>query len=150
MKKLFAVLLVLVLLTLTACDAAPEIPGETPSETVTSEVQDETKNAEHICVDIAVNQSGFYSLFADAELQYHDGEIDCIYITNPALLAFQVSEQFGGGVYLLNLDEGEYIVDALTEIANTMKGKGEDNLAEQLEYIINTITESGPITNAST
>lgn len=141
MKKLLSIIIALFcIITLSSCGQT-----ETQQETRADE------KYENVCVDIGVNEDGYYGLMADVEIHRDtDGELGYIYIENPALLAFCVSSKWDGGVYILKQTEGNEIIDTLTEIAETLETAGNSELADQLNEVISTLGYSGPITKAST
>jgi len=79
-----------------------------------------------IPVGIKVNEEGYYSLLADVEFAYYDGEISEIYLDNPTLLAFKVSEYWQGGAMVYDYDTIRAIIDVL-------RAEGLDDLADELE-----------------
>ena len=146
MKKLLALLLVLLMFGLSACGS----PAANAPDTDTDSQETVEVKAENVPVGLVVNEDGYYSLYADVSAMMQDGEMTSLEITNTVLLAFQVSSLYGGGVYPLPLEDGEYIIDALTEISAQLREKGEADMAEQLEYVLKLVIESGPLTQAST
>lgn len=137
MKKLLALLLSLsMVFALSGCS------DQKPDE--------ETINYEVVYTDIQVNDDGYYGLMGPVELTYYKGDLTNIYIDNPALLYFAISSQFNGGVYILDLTEGEALINELTAISEEMTESGDMTLAEQINQIIDQIQNCGPITGAST
>lgn len=111
---------------------------------------DHTETYDSVCVDVSVHEDGFYSLISNVEIHYYDGGIGYISINDPTLLAFQVSSIYKGGVWMLDLDEGQTIMDELTDVSETLKEQGDSELAGQIENLIEIMSRSGPFTNAST
>lgn len=143
MKKLFAVLLVLVLLFLTACGTTPIVASE--SDWTETDIK-----AECVPVGITVNEDGYYCIFADVDIDFYEGEISNIEITETALLSFQVSSLYGGGVYVIGIDDGAQIIDSLSELADELRQNGNEEAAERLDNILKIILVSGPYTSVST
>lgn len=137
MKKLLALMLSLsMVIVLSGCgDQKPD---------------EETINYEVVYTDIQVNEDGYYGLMGPVELTYYKGDLTNIYIDDPALLYFAVSSQFDGGVYILDLTEGEALIGELTVISKELTKFGDTTLAEKINQIINQIQNCGPITGAST
>ena len=122
--------------------AAPDV--------ITISAEDSTVDASKLCVDVTVNGDGYYSLMSDVELSYYNGELSSILIDDPVLLAFQVSSEHNGGVWLMNLDEGQSTIAELTETVNELQEKGESELAERIRQIVDTLMRCGPYTHEST
>lgn len=137
MKKLLALLLSLsMVFALSGCgDQKPD---------------EETINYEVVYTDIQVNEDGYYGLLGPVELTYYKGDLTNIYIDDPALLYFAVSSQFDGGVYILDLTEGETLISELIVISEELMESGSTALAERINRIIEQLQNCGPITGAST
>jgi len=136
MKKLLAILLSLsMVLAFTGCQAKePEVTSERVAE-------------DHVCIGIRAHEDGYYSLMSSVELTYYEGELSEIYIDEPTLLAFAVSSFYSGGVYILDLTEGEELINELSAIAAEIE---DPELAERINAIIEYLQQIGPITGAST
>ena len=111
---------------------------------------DHTETYDSVCVDVSAHEDGFYSLISNVEIHYYDGGIGYISINDPTLLAFQVPSMYKGGVWMLDLDEGQTIMDELTNVSKTLKEQGDSELAGKIENLIEIMSRSGPFTNAST
>lgn len=137
MKKLLALLLSLsMVFPLSGCgDQKPD---------------EETINYKVVCTDIKVNEDGYYALTGPVELTYYQGELTNIYIDDPTLLYFAVSSRFDGGVYILDLTEGEALIGELTAISEELTESGNTALAERINQMIEQLQNCGPITGAST
>lgn len=136
MKKLIAIMAVLIL-TLTACGKQATDPSSSPeTETETTEPQDAElwcdrfmkEDVGRIGVGIHVGNTGFYSLEADAEVQYFDGKIDGINLDNLTLMAFRVSEKWNGGARIY--DESE-----ISEILDILRSMNDPDLQEVIERL---------------
>lgn len=125
--------------------SVPEVHNETIEKADTNR----TIKYEKLCVDVQVNNDGFYSLVSDTEIQYDGDEIQYIYLINPTLLSFQVSSE-NEGLWILNKERGEDFINRLNTIKDEMDAKNDTKLIEQLESIISDIEDLGPITGAST
>ena len=97
--------------------------------------KDETKSYENMNIDVQVNKDGYYSLMSNTEIHYSDGEIDYISLDEPILLSFQLSSQRNGGIWLLDKNE--------------LKKQGNNDQLTKIENIIEYLTSTGPITDAS-
>ena len=158
MKKLLALLLALVLVLLTACGTAPTVDNTEPpvnNETVASDntsSPDDNENGvyDNIVVGISVGENGYYCLMADVTLGYYEGEVVEIGITDPALLSFQVSENFDYGVYIFSLTEGDAMLESLATVMQELQSTGQNELAARIRLILDEFSNAGPIISAST
>lgn len=145
-KRILAILTALAMLTLTACGNTPV--QQTPTE---AEQGERTEEYENICVDIGVNEDGYYGLMSNVSIHYdEDGTLGWISVLDPVLLAFNVSSESGGGVYVINLPSGEKAIDELSSVAEALKAAGMTEYAERIDAVIAIITSGGPYTQAST
>lgn len=113
-------------------------------------IQKKVETRESLCIDVEINGDGYYALMSDAEIHYGENEIDYIYLNDPILLAFNVSSEYNGGVWVLDLDEGEKILSELAEVNEALKANENGKLSERVEYAIQLLENSGPFTYAST
>lgn len=158
MKKLLALLLALVLVLLTACGTTPTVDNtkapannETAaSDNTSAPVDNENGVAENIVVGISVGEEGCYCLMADVTLGYYEGEVVEIGITDPALLSFQVSENFDYGVYIFSLTEGDAMLESLATVMQKLQSTGQNELAARIRLILDEFSNAGPIISAST
>ncbi|MGN0274259.1 MAG: hypothetical protein ACI4DT_05670 [Chordicoccus sp.] len=103
-----------------------------------------------VCVDINTPEDGFYSLLSDIEIHFDENSIEYLSITNPMLLGFQVSSAHNGGVWLMDLAEGQNALNELSDVAASLRNSKENDLAERIENVIDILSRSGPYTQAST
>lgn len=144
MKRILSILLVLIMLSLTACGATPNKQTEADSPD-----GERTEEYESVCVDIGVHDDGYYGLMANVSIHYNeDGTLGWITVLDPALLAFNVSSTLGGGVYVINLPDGNKAIDELSYISEALKAAGMTDYAERIDAVISII--GSPITQAST
>lgn len=123
---------------------------QTPKTKVVTTDEERTEKYNDICVDIGINEDGYYALMGDIEINYSKDAVDYIYVEDPAVLTFSVSSEYKGGVWVLDLDEGQKAIDELTEIVEILKASGNSELTSRIEAVIETISNSGPFTQAST
>ena len=158
MKKLLSLLLALILVLLTACGTAPAVDNtEAPdnNEIVTSDntsapADNENDVVENIVVGISVGEEGYYCIMADVKPGYYEGELVEIAITDPALLSFQVSENFDYGVYIFSLTEGDAMLESLATVMQELQSTGQNELAARIRLILDEFSNAGPIISAST
>lgn len=143
MKRIVQLFICLaIVFALTSCGQQTVPAGsETPEE--------RSERYEQVCVDIGVNEDGYYGLMADVEINYYGKELEYIYIDDPALLAFCVSSE-RGGVWLIDLEKGNQIIDELTEVSEALKEAGLTDYGSRIDAIIEKIASCGPFTQAST
>ena len=77
---------------------------------LTDRYQVTPSEVERMPVGIKVGEEGYYSVMADVELVYYKGEIAEVYLDNPTLLAFRVSENWDGGAVVYDYAEVERII----------------------------------------
>lgn len=119
--------------------------------TATTEFSRErVKTYENICVDVGTDGDGYYALMSNVEIHYDENDISYFYIDDPTLLAFRVSSEYNGGVWVLDLDEGEKVLNDLREVNEILKKSGNTELSEKLQNSIDILEYSGPFTQAST
>lgn len=111
---------------------------------------DHAETYDSVCVDVSAHEDGFYSLMSNVEIHYYDGDVRSISVNDPTLLAFQVSSMHKGGVWILDLDEGQTMMDELTDVSETLKEQGDSGLAAEIDNLIEIMSRGGPFTNAST
>ncbi|MGN0179001.1 MAG: hypothetical protein ACI4DY_06115 [Monoglobaceae bacterium] len=87
---------------------------------------------------------------SDVEIHYGKNDINYIYIDDPSLLAFSVSSEYNGGVWILDLDEGEKMLNELAEVNEALKTSENSELSEKIESAIQLLENAGPFTQAST
>lgn len=153
MKKLLSLLLIIaLLLTFAGCGAGntDTEPTAAPPTQEAAEPTEEVVAYDLINIDIGVNEDGYYGLMGPAELTYYNGQLTNVYVDDPALLYFAVSSEFGGGVYLVDMADGDAIIDDLSAVAEELKAAGQTELAAKIDAIIAVFVQSGPITGAST
>lgn len=150
MKRALSITLsaLMLMFAITAC--TPQ--AETPQQEQPSDIYAEhTEEYGSVCVDIGVNEDGYYGLMSDVTICYsEDGSIAYITVLDPVLLAFNVSSERGGGVYLIDLPDGNEAIDELSAMAEELKATGMTEYAERINRIIEIITSGGPFTQAST
>lgn len=110
----------------------------------------QTESYDNVCVDISKNKNGFYSVTGDVEIHYINGTVDSISIHDPTLYAFQVSSAHKGGIWVMDMDEGEAMKQEFSDIAASLRSCGKTELAQRVEKEMDRLAKSGPFTQAST
>lgn len=151
MRKIFALLLALVML-LTGCSApGPAVNNTETSAPVSSEEHsEETIYSECAVIDIAVDEDGYYCLMGQISVDLFDGEPIAVVIDDPALLAFRVSSTMDGGVYVFKLNEGDAVIECLTAVMEELTATGQTELAAEIQEVLDVFSCSGPYIQAST
>ncbi len=158
-KRILALLLVLILMfSLSAC-AKDQKPAETEStttiETTTSTTEptyadDVVKSYKQLCVDIGTDNGGSYCMWSDADISYDaDGNVYAIYLYDPTLLAFQVSDTFEGGVGVMDGVDVEKVL-AILENYIDQKNMTGDAPIEDIYEVLEIMKFVPVITGAST
>lgn len=145
------------LLTASACSSntlstVSSVEPSQPEENLLEEQADqaEMQEYEHVLVGIHVNEDGYYSLMSDIEVGFGENGVEDILIEDPVLLGFSVSSAYQGGVWVLNMEQGEEIISNLEEIQATLSQNGNTELAEKIRAVMEQFEKAGPITGAST
>ena len=137
----------------------PRIPKTTVQETAPQEItptettgggEAETVYSEYAIVDIAVGEDGYYVLMAEISVDMYDGEPIGVVICDPTLLAFQVSSKHDNGVFLFDMNDGYAAIDELTDIRDALVDRGNVDLAEKVQNVIDRFDRAGPLCGAST
>lgn len=154
-RMVLSVLLISLLLTATAC-SFNHVPASTSSPELSQQGESQqtypngTQRYESAIVDIQTNGDGYYSLMSDIELQFGENGVECVYVEEPTLLAFSVSSEHQGGVWVLDLNEGNTVLASLEEIRTALSQSGNTDLAEKIDAVIQQFETAGPFTSAST
>lgn len=150
-RKIFALLLILVML-LTGCSApGPVVSDTNETDPISAEEHtEETVYSEYAVIDIAVDEDGYYCLMGQISVDLYDGEPVAVVIDDPALLAFKVSSQMDGGVYVFKLNEGDAVIESLTAVMEELTATGQTELAAEIQEILDVFSCSGPFIQAST
>jgi len=135
MKKLISILMCIVLcFAFAGCSGKTDDTNTTVEETEYSPYSEE--KYERIMVDFATNDNGFYSLYADVTLGYYENELAEVFIENPALLAFKVSDIYSGGVCLI---DGVDITLLINKLNLAQEAINNNDLESAKEYIANVL-----------
>jgi len=118
MKKIIAILICLCLcVSFAGCTNRSTLSESVDTtdalETSGRVTEKENEHYEQVCVDIATKGNGCYSTFSDVTISYYEDKVSYILIKNPTLLAFQVSDQYEGGVCLIDGVELERMIQSL-------------------------------------
>ena len=121
MKRFIGILLALLfLMTLVGCqkataptiDTTEQSTTSTSSDLVTTLPDERTEEYDCVIVDIE-NNGGHYSLMSKITIEYYNGELVNIFLDEPALLAFQVPEEYTNGVGIV---DGNDVLDLTSQI----------------------------------
>lgn len=147
MKKMIAILVCLCLcVSITGCvyrNAPSEITTNTDiPETSEQSTEKEDEYYERICVDISTKGDGFYSTFSDVEIHYYEDDISYILIDNPTLLAFKVSDQYEGGVCLIDGVEVEQMIQNLIDAKDALGGS-DTEVVSYIDIVLEILQSKG-------
>ena len=150
MRKIIIFTITLIMaISLVACTGMQTVNA--PSQPTTESVEEvEETNAPHMIISIDDGDGGYYSLMSSGTVT-HDEEYNYyeIFLDNPALLAFKVSEKhYPGGVGTMSGDEiGEMISSIETFLA---ENNVDENSKAFIEGILQQIKDIPVIEGAST
>lgn len=144
MKDFFRFLLLMLVISMTLTISGCSSSAPEQSQT------DEPQRFESVIVDIQTGGDGYYNLMSDVEVQVGERGIEGVFVEEPVLLAFSVSSEHQGGVWILDLKEGEKVIESLKEIQERLAEEGSIDLAAELASAIEKVEMSGPFTQAST
>lgn len=122
--------------------------GCTEEKEAEQTVEDGTVALENVCVDIGIDGNGYYGLMGDCELTYYNGEITAIYVNDPVLLAFKVSDQYEGGVCTMSGAEMAELMEMLEDLRQIYADNEE--LQAAVVQIIELLEMHPAVTGAST
>lgn len=156
-RILAAILAVCFLLSVSACaadDLISAAPAGEPAADQTSlagqTALPQTQRYEDVFVDIRANGDGHYSLVGTAEVQLGERGVERLTLEEPALLAFSVSSAYAGGVWVMDLKQGETVLSSLREVQTSLSRSGNTALAQEIGSVIAQLETAGPYTQAST
>lgn len=156
MKRFFGILLALLLaMTLIGCQkvTAPTLdttePPITESSSDLSTTLSDERTEEYECVIIDVEDNGgHYSLMTKVTIEYYDGEVVNIFIDEPAVLAFQVPEEYTNGVGIV---DGNDVLDLTSQIHTYLATNDVDEETKGLLCnIVQWLDDIALLTSAST
>lgn len=155
MKRFIGIFLAMLLvMTLMGCQKATaptldttEPTTESSSDLSTTLPDERTEEYEHAIVDIE-NNGGHYSLMTKVTIEYYDGEVVNIFIDEPALLAFQVPEEYTNGVGIV---DGNDVLDLTSQIHTYLATNDVDEETKGLLCnIVQWLDDIALLTSAST
>lgn len=145
-------MLLLLLFMLSGCTAkvtAPEVAETSTSMSDTPEVI-QTDNNFQVIIDVYDDYYGQYCLMSNVKFEHYDddGLPDYIWVENPALLAFQVSREFEGGLGTIEGTSVEHMISHIEEYMENNELDYED--VEMFKNILNILNNVVIVTGAST
>ncbi|MBR2492267.1 MAG: hypothetical protein IKB64_02205 [Paludibacteraceae bacterium] len=148
MKKiLLAILLVACMVLFAACGK----PAQTtqPEESADTGFEYDTEVCENVIIDIWDDNGGTYVLMSDVKILRSEGMIVSFEINDPAVLAFQVPDQYPDGVGTIDGREVESIIEKLMTILSEDNNLSDKTVAD-LEEILGKMKDVVVLTGAST
>lgn len=110
----------------------------------------QASSSENVNIVLSTNDDGYYNIVGDVAIEYAGDRIHSISISDPTLHAFQVSSRYNGGIWLLDMDEGQGVIDELTSLAEDLRSYGYTESADLIDSVIETLSGAGPLTGSST
>lgn len=162
LKLLFIVLLSSISLTASGCSPdASEQPQAYDRSDIKLSAEDELLNSEptswdgpqryeSVIVDIQTGAGGYCCLMSDMEIMFGEQGAERILMEQPVLLSFAVSSEHQGGLWVMDLDQGEEALENLYDVKTALRDTGNHDLADKIVFVIEQIEASGPFTQAST
>lgn len=156
MKRFFGILLALLLvMTLIGCQkaTAPTLdttePPTTESSSELSPTLPDERTEEYECVIVNVEDNGgHYCLMTKVTIEYCDGEVVNIFLDEPAVLAFQVPEEYTNGVGIV---DGNEVLDLTSQIHTYLATNDADEETKGLLCnIVQWLDDIALLTSAST
>jgi predicted nucleic acid-binding Zn ribbon protein len=95
-KKLLAFLLCIVVCFAFSACSSNNVKGSSDIAEL-----EETENIDNVVVDIKTPDGTYYSTFSNVKINYYNGNISYISIDNSAILAFNISDNYDGGIYII-------------------------------------------------
>lgn len=141
-KRITAGLLILILPLLFGCDRHRSTEDKPVAEP-------EPKAYDHVVVDVAGDESGYYSFMAErATLDYYGDELINVFIEEPTLLAFKVADTYPEGIGVI---DGKILRELTEEIDGFLAADNRDSEAKALlEHIGQELKSVALLTSAST
>lgn len=153
MKKIISVLVILLVFAslLTSCSASVDAPevSTTPDSAPTS-LDAEVITSPEVIIDVFDTYYGQYCLMSEVKFEHYDddGIPEYIWVENPALLAFQVGNEFEGGLGTVEGTSVEYMISHIQEYVDTHELEYDDQ--QMFEEILNILNNIVVVTGAST
>lgn len=123
MKKKYLIMLVIILILL-----ASLLP--IGANMLFSEDLKQSETYDNKSIALQVNEDGYYSMLGEVTLNYSSEHgLDYITIQDPTLLSFSVSSEYNGGVWILDLKEGEQILHDLDYIESQLETSDNQELS---------------------
>lgn len=148
MKKiLLATLLVACMVLFASCGKPTQTTQ--PEESTDTGFEYDTEVCENVIIDIWDDNGGTYMLMSDVKILRSEGMIVSFEINDPAVLAFQVPDQYPDGVGTIDGREVESIIEKLMTILSEDNNLSDKTVAE-LEEILGKMKDVVVFTGAST
>lgn len=115
-----------------------------------NEVASNNSTYEQICVNIDYGDGCCYMLYADVSVNYDDGEVSNIVINNPELLAYDVTEKYEGGLYVIDYEYLEKMFEDVRYMRKLLMETPNNPALHCIDSLYNFCMEGIIITNSST
>lgn len=153
MKKIISVLVILLVFAslLTGCSMSVDAPEvSTTLDSAPTSLDAEVITSPEVIIDVFDTYYGQYCLMSKVKFEHYDddGLPDYIWVENPALLAFQVGNEFEGGLGTVEGTSVEYMISHIQEYVDTHELEYDDQ--QMFEEILNILNNIVVVTGAST
>ena len=96
---------------------------------------EETTKIENAVVDIKTPEGSYYSTYSDVEINYYKGEVSNVFVKNNAILAFSVSDNYNGGVYIIEGADFDQIQNDINSAKQAIKNGDADLVQKYLDKV---------------
>ena len=113
------------------------------------EVQDQVMQYQSIPIDIKISEDGMYSLIGNVVLQSDETGAE-VQITDPFLVGYSVSKMQQEGIWILDAEKGENLIEVLSQAQSVLENTKHSELADQLAIALQHVETAGSYVQAST
>lgn len=143
-------MLLLILLLLSSCAGNVDAPEVSQPSNLSEDSNELTTEPIRVIIDVYDEYWGQYCLMSEVKFKHYDEDCppDHIWIENPALLAFNVGNEFEGGLGTVEGASVEYMTSHIQEYVYTHELEYDDQ--QMFEEILNILNNIVVVTGAST
>lgn len=115
-----------------------------------NEVASNNSTYEQVCVNIDYGDGCCYMLYADVSVNYDDGEVSNIVINNIELLAYDVTEKYESGLYVIDYEYLKKMFEDVRYMRKLLMETPNNQALYCIDSLYNFCMEGIIITNSST